>query len=297
VHRTPVLRSAALDARSGATVFLKAEHLQKTGAFKARGATNAVLSLPEESIRHGVATHSSGNHAAALARAAALRGIAAHIVMPHNAPLAKQAAVRAYGGNIEFCAPTLAAREAALADFIERTGAAAVHPYNDWQVIAGQGTAALELLEDIEDLDLLLVPVGGGGLAAGTALAAHGISPTTRVIGVEPAGADDAARGFRSGTRVTGTTPDTIADGLRAEVGEKGFPVILEHVHDIVTVSERSIVDAMRFTWERTKQLIEPSAATVVAALLDNLVAADGRRVGAILSGGNSDLDNLPWRK
>lgn len=297
VHRTPVLRSAALDKRAGATVFMKAEHLQKVGAFKARGATNAVLSMGQASLEAGVATHSSGNHAAALARAAALRGTRATIVMPRNAPLTKQDAVRSYGGDIIFCDPTQAAREDTLAEVVARTGAAVVHPYNDWQVIAGQGTAAIELLEEIPDLDAVLVPVGGGGLIAGTAIAAHALAPAVKVYGVEPAGADDAARGFRAGSRVRGGTPETLCDGLRAEVGERGFAVMLARVTDMYTVADTAVVEAMRFTWERTKQLIEPSAATVIAALLAGHEELRGRRIGVILSGGNCDLDNLPWRK
>lgn len=278
-------------------MFMKAEHLQKVGAFKARGATNAVLCLDEGLISAGVATHSSGNHAAALARAAALRKAKATIVMPRNAPLTKQEAVRSYGGEIVFCEPTQAARENTLAEIVARTGAAVVHPYNDWRVIAGQGTAAIELLEEVPDLDAILVPVGGGGLIAGTAIAAHALAPGVAVYGVEPAGADDAARSFRAGTRVPGGTPETLCDGLRADVGERGFSVILERVTDIFTVADTAVVEAMRFTWERTKQLIEPSAATVVAALLADHAGLRGRRIGVILSGGNCDLDNLPWRK
>lgn len=297
IHRTPVLRSAALDARCGASVYMKAEHLQKVGAFKARGATNAVLSLDEEVIGAGVATHSSGNHAAALARAAGLRGTTATIVMPRDAPLAKQDAVRGYGGEIIFCDPTQAAREGTLAEVVARTGAAVVHPYNDWQVIAGQGTAAIELLEDVPDLDAILVPVGGGGLIAGTAIAVHALAPSVEVYGVEPAGADDAARGFRAGVRVRGGTPETLCDGLRAEVGERGFSVMLARVTDMMTVADTAVVEAMRFTWERTKQLIEPSAATVIAALFAGHAGLRGRRIGVMLSGGNCDLDNLPWRK
>lgn len=293
-HRTPVMRSRALDTRSGATVVLKCEHLQRAGAFKARGALNAVLSLPASALAGGVATHSSGNHAAALALAAGVRGVTARIVMPRNVPAVKQAAVRGYGGEIEFCEPTLAAREAGLRALVERTGAAVVHPYDDWRVIAGQGTAALELLEDHPDLDVVLTPLGGGGLLSGTAIVAKALRPELRVIGIEPAGADDGARGFRSGERVTGSTPRTIADGLRGELGVRTFEVIRTLVDDILTVTDDAISDAMRFTWERTKQLIEPSSATVIAALLDGRLR--GARVGAILSGGNCDLDALPWR-
>ncbi|MCA1799141.1 MAG: pyridoxal-phosphate dependent enzyme [Xanthomonadaceae bacterium] len=294
VHRTPVLRSRTLDARSGAEVLLKCEHLQRTGAFKARGALNAVLSLPAAELAGGVATHSSGNHAAALALAASVRGVTARIVMPRTVPAVKQAAVQGYGGEIEFCEPTLAAREAGLRALVDRTGAAVVHPYDDWRVIAGQGTAVLELLEEHPGLEAIVTPLGGGGLLSGTAIAAKALRPAIRVIGVEPAGADDGARGFRSGIRVTGSRPDTIADGLRGELGERGFQVIRALVDDVFTVTDAAIIDAMRFTWERTKQLVEPSAATVIAALLDGRL--QGLRVGAILSGGNCDLDDLPWR-
>lgn len=297
VHRTPVMTCSALDARAGAQVYLKCEHLQRTGAFKARGALNAVLSLPEDAARTGVATHSSGNHAAALSMAAGVRGLRAFIVMPRTAAVVKQAAVRGYGGEIEFCEPTLAAREAGLTALVERTGANVVHPYDDWRVIAGQGTAAVELLEQCPGVDMVMTPVGGGGLLAGTALAVSGLEPGVEMVGVEPAGADDAARGLATGRRVTGSAPDTIADGLRAELGVRNFETIGRLVSRIVTVSDEAIVEAMRFTWERTKQLIEPSAATVIAALLTGDESFRGRRIGVILSGGNCDLENLPWRR
>lgn len=296
VHCTPIMRSTLLDQRAGAAVLFKCEHLQRAGAFKARGAANAVLSLSPEVAGAGVATHSSGNHGAALALAARNRGISAQIVMPRTSPVTKQAAVQGYGGEIHFCEPTLEARERTLRELVERTGAEIVHPYDDWRVIAGQGTAAMELLEAHPELEVIIVPVGGGGLISGTALVAKALKPDILVIGIEPAGADDAARGFRAGARVTGSKPETIADGLRAELGERNFGIIMSHVDDILTVSEPSIVAAMRFTWERMKQVIEPSAATVVAALLDGHEVFGGRRIGAILSGGNVDLDALPWR-
>lgn len=280
IHHTPVLHSAALDERAGATVAMKAEHLQRGGAFKLRGAMNAVLSLPDPLPPGGVAAHSSGNHAAALSIAARARAMTAHVVMPHTAPAIKQAAVREYGGIIEFCEPTQAAREAGLAALVERTGAEVIHPYDDWRIIAGQGTAALELLEEVPDLDAIVVPVGGGGLISGTALAAKGLKPDILVWGVKPAAA-----------------PDTIADGLQARIGVRNTEVIERLVDEIVTVSEEAIVAAMRFAWERTKQLIEPSAATVIAVLLDRPARLQGRRVGVILSGGNCDLDRVPWRE
>ena len=296
-RRTPVFHSRALDAACGATVLMKGEHLQRAGAFKARGALNAVLALADDALAGGVATHSSGNHGAALALAASIRGVPATVVMPRNAPAIKRAAVAGYGALIELCEPTLAAREAGLDAVVARTGAAVVHPYNDWQVIAGQGTAALELLDAHPDLELLLTPVGGGGLLSGSAIVSKALAPGAAVIGVEPAGADDAARGFRSGARVGGRAVNTIADGLRGELGDKTFAVITRLVDDIVTVDDAEIIAAMRFTWERTKQLIEPSSATVIAWLLRRPAAVQGRRVGVILSGGNNDLDDMPWRE
>jgi threonine dehydratase len=294
VHRTPVLTSKALDRAADARLFFKAENFQKTGAFKARGATNAVLELPAST--QGVVTHSSGNHGAALARAAALRGLVAHIVMPQNAPTAKQAAVRGYGGLIAICEPTLAAREATAAEIIAATGAVLIHPYNDLAVMAGQGTASLELLQDVPELDLLVVPVGGGGLLSGTAVAAKGVRPGVRVVGAEPSGADDAFRSFHSGVLMPPPAAQTIADGLRGALGEHTFAVIRSQVDDIVTVSENEIIAALRLVWERMKIIIEPSAAVPVAAVLSGRIAftAD-TRIGIILSGGNVDLDSLPW--
>ena len=259
VHRTPVLTSSLLDELTGATVFFKGEHLQRVGAFKARGATNAVLSLEEDEARSGVATHSSGNHGAALAMAATARGIAAHIVMPSNAPAVKKAAVAAYGGLIVECEPTLAAREATLSRVLATTGAVEIHPYNHPDIIAGQGTAALELLEQVEDLDVVVVPVGGGGLLAGTALAVKGSNPRTEVLAVEPEGADDAFRSFGLGELQPQTNPLTIADGLRTSLGELNFCIIRKQVDTIVTVPDARIVEAMQLQWSRMKQVIEPS--------------------------------------
>ncbi len=296
-HRTPVLTCGGLNRWVNAQLFFKCENFQKVGAFKFRGACNAVMSLPDDAARAGVATHSSGNHAAALALAARLRGTAAHIVMPENAPSVTRAAVEGYGGRIRFCAPTLAAREAALAEVVAATGAVFVHPYNDPRVIAGQGTAALELLEDVADLDAILAPVGGGGLLSGTALATAGLSPRTRVIGAEPAGADDAHRSLQEGRIVPSVNPRTIADGLLTSLGDLTFPIIESHVEAIVTVTEEGIVAAMRLIWERMKIIVEPSAAVPLAALLENALDLSGRRVGVILSGGNVDLARLPWRE
>lgn len=295
IHRTPVLTSATLDALCGGLLFFKCENFQKIGAFKARGAANAVFSLTDEEAAKGVATHSSGNHAAALARAARLRGIPAHIVMPSNAPKAKVESVRRNGGNIIFCEPTVTAREAACAKVIVETGARLVHPYNDYAVMAGQGTATLELLEQAPNLDLVIAPVGGGGLLSGTAVAAKGAKPGIRVIAAEPAAADDAARSFAAGHIIPLDKTTTIADGLRTSLGERNFPLIQKNVDSIVTVSEESIVAAMRRIWEVLKIIIEPSCAVPYAAIMEKKIDVTGKRVGIILTGGNVDLDALPW--
>jgi threonine dehydratase len=297
INRTPVLTSATLDAQARAQLFFKCENFQKVGAFKARGATNAVFLLSDEEAQRGVATHSSGNHAAALARAAGLRGIPAHIVMPNNASQAKQAAVARYGAHIVLCEPTLAARESTCERVIATTGAALIHPYNDMRVMAGQGTTALELLESIPDLDWLLCPVGGGGQLAGVAVASKSLKPNIRVVGVEPAGADDAYRSFRAGHIIPSVNPQTIADGLRSSLGKLPFAEIQRCVDEIVTVSEESIVRSMRMIWEVMKIIVEPSAAVPYAALLENKLNIAGQRVGVVLSGGNLDLDALPWMK
>jgi threonine dehydratase len=296
-HRTPVLTSRTLDQRFGARLFFKCENLQRVGAFKFRGAANAVFSLSDTEAARGVATHSSGNHAQALALAARLRGIPAHIVMPENSPAVKVEAVRGYGGQIVFCEPTQAAREATLAGVVEKTGACFVHPYDDPRVIAGQATCALELLEQAGPLDAILVPIGGGGLASGTLLACGFTSPATSVYAVEPKGADDAFRSVRDGCIHPSTNPRTIADGLRTSLGTLTFPIVKALVRDIVTVEEGSIVAAMRLVWERMKLLIEPSAAVPLAALLEDRVHLEARRVGIILSGGNVDLGTLPWSR
>lgn len=295
VSVTPVLTSSTLDEQSGARLYFKCENFQKAGAFKARGATNAVFALPEALAARGVATHSSGNHAAALARAARLRGIRAHIVMPDNAPQAKRAAVARYGGEITWCQPTLAARESTAREIVAATGATLVHPYDNLMVMAGQGTAALELLREVPDLDVILCPVGGGGLLSGTAVAAKTLKPSIRVIGVEPAGADDAARSFRGGRIFPSTHPDTIADGLRSSLGERPFAEIRRRVDDITTVTDEAIVRGMRQLWEVLKIVVEPSGAVPYAALLAERAELRGRRIGIILSGGNLDLDHLPW--
>ncbi len=295
VHRTPVLTCSTIDAMAGSRLFFKCENFQKVGAFKYRGATNAVRQLSDEAAAAGVATHSSGNHAAALALAARMRGIPAHIVMPSNAPAIKKAAVAGYGALITYCEPTLQAREETLAAIIEATGANEVHPYNDLRIIAGQSTAARELFEDVPDLDVVITPVGGGGLLSGTALAAYYFSPRTAVYAGEPEGADDAARSFKAGRIIPSTSPRTIADGLLTSLGEYTFAVISRHVRDIVTVPEAAIVSAMRLVWERMKIVIEPSSAVPLAAVLDGGSDFAGKRVGIIFSGGNCDLEHLPW--
>ena len=295
VSVTPVLTSSTLDERSGARLHFKCENFQKGGAFKARGATNAVFALPESQARRGVATHSSGNHGAALARAAALRGIRAYVVMPDNTAQAKRAAVARYGAEVTWCAPTLAARESTVRQVLAATGATLVHPYDDLLVMAGQATAAVELLRAVPDLEVLLCPVGGGGLLSGSAVAAKSLKPEIRVIGVEPAGADDAARSLHAGRIVPVEHPNTIADGLRATIGEHPFAEIRRLVEDIITVTDEAIVRAMRQLWEVMKIVVEPSGAVPYAALLDAPTALRGRRIGIIVSGGNLDLDHLPW--
>lgn len=295
-HRTPVLTSRTLDAQTGAHLFFKCENFQRVGAFKFRGACNAVFSLSEDAAARGVVTHSSGNHAQALALAAQLRGIPAHIVMPKNAPAVKQAAVAGYGGRITLCEPTLAAREETTANIQRETGATLVHPYNDYRVIAGQGTAALELCEEVPGLETLITPVGGGGLLSGTGIVAKALLSNAKVYGAEPKAADDAQQSLRTGKIVPANDPKTIADGLLTSLGDKTFAIIQQFVSDIVTVSEEEIVNAMRLVWERMKIVIEPSAAVPVAVALGGQIDLRGKRVGIVLSGGNVDLARLPWQ-
>ena len=297
VTRTPVLTSATLDAASGATLHFKCETFQKCGAFKARGATNAVFALSDAQARHGVATHSSGNHGAALARAAGLRGIKAYIVMPENTPQAKRDSVSRYGGEITYCAPTLAAREAAARQLVAATGAVFIHPYDDLMVMAGQGTCAAEFLEQVPQLDAIVCPVGGGGLLSGTAVAAKALKPAIRVIGAEPAGADDAARSFESGQLQAAAPPHTIADGLRGALAARTFAEIQAHVDAITRVSEASLIEGMRRLWEVLKIIVEPSGAVPYAAVQAGYPGLEGRHVGIVLTGANLDLDTLPWMK
>ena len=296
-HRTPVMTCSTLNAMAGRELFLKCENLQKVGAFKFRGACNAILKLEDAEAAHGVVTHSSGNHAQALALAASIRGIAAHIVMPSNASRVKREAVEGYGAKVYPCEPTEAARQARTAEVLEKTGGTFIPPFDHPDIIAGQGTTMLELDEQVPDLDGVIAPVGGGGLISGISIAARGLRPSLRIFGSEPAGADDAARSLASGRFVPQKAPDTIADGLLTSLGEQTWPIVRDHLETIVTVTDDEICGAMRLVWERVKMIIEPSSAVAVAAVLTNDFKALGEleRVGIVISGGNVDLDRLPW--
>lgn len=296
VHRTPVLSSQKVDERAGCQLFFKCENFQKVGAFKFRGATHAVGELSDKEAKNGVATHSSGNHAQAVALAAKFRSIPAHIVMPEDAPKVKVNAVRDYGAEITFSGPTQESREATLKEVIDQTGATFIHPYDNPDIITGQGSAAIELLEDQPDLNAILSPVGGGGLVSGTAIAATGISPDTNVIGTEPEVANDAYLSFQTGELHPVQSTDTVADGLRTSLSDLTFACIQKHVDRIVTVSEQEIIEAMRFVWELMKILIEPSSAVPVAAVFNNKIDLKGKKAGIIITGGNMDLDQLPWQ-
>lgn len=295
IHRTPVLTSKSINKLFHTEVFFKCENFQKVGAFKFRGATNAIMLLNEEEARKGVGTHSSGNHAAALSLAAAMRGIDAYIVMPRTAPGIKKDAVRSYGGKITFCEPGLESRERTMEQVIRQTGAVFIPPYNHFDIISGQGTAAKELIEDTGHLDMVLAPVGGGGLISGTAIATRELLPASTVIAVEPANADDAYRSFHSGEIVPSVHPDTIADGLLTSLGTMTFAIIMNKVNEVVTVTEESIIAAMRMLWERMKIVVEPSGAVPFAAIIGNRIDYRGKRIGIILSGGNVDLSRLPF--
>ncbi|RAW03275.1 pyridoxal-phosphate dependent enzyme [Pseudochryseolinea flava] len=289
IHRTPVMTSQSIDDRVGGKVFLKCENFQNVGAFKARGAMNAVLSLREDERANGVATHSSGNHAQALARAAKVLGIPSYIVMPRNAPEIKRNGVIGYGGIITMCEPTLQSRETTLAEVVKNTNATEIHPFNNYDVMTGQATAAKELFEEVSDLDIVIAPVGGGGLLSGTAMAAKFFSPATKVFAGEPEGADDAYRSMKSGQRET-SQANSIADGLLTSLGDKTFPIIQTSVADVITVSDAEIVDAMKLLWERVKIIVEPSGAVPLAAILKQREKFMGKKIGVILSGGNVDL-------
>jgi len=295
IHRTPVLTCNAINSIAGASIFFKCENFQKAGAFKSRGAVNAVFSYDPYDIKQGVATHSSGNHAAALARAAQLKHIPAFIVMPENSSKVKIAAVKSYGGRITFCQQTLAAREEKLNEVLNETNAFEIHPYNNYAIIAGQATAAFELIEDQPGLDTIIAPVGGGGLLSGTALAAHYFAPSIKVIAAEPAGADDAYQSFYQKKLIPSVNPDTIADGLRTSLGSLTFPVIRRLVNDIVTVNDQVTIEAMKLVRERMKIIIEPSSAVALAVVLKHKHRFEGQRIGIIISGGNVDLMHLPW--
>lgn len=295
VHRTPVLTSRTLDALAGCQLHFKCEHLQRTGAFKFRGASNAVLSLSPQQAEEGVVTQSSGNHGAAVALACRQRGIRATVVMPENASRIKQAAVAAYGGRIVHCAAGQAARDAAVAHILAQEGGHLLHPFDDARVIAGQGTATLELLSQQPDLDVVITPVSGGGLLSGACLAGHGLNPRLRLYGAEPSGAGDAYRSLRSGELTAGDHVDTVCDGLRADLGQLGFAILRQHLEEVILVDDADTIAAMRLIWERLKQVVEPSSAIVLAAVLRRRELFAGQRVGLVLSGGNVDLDALPW--
>jgi threonine dehydratase len=295
VHKTPVLSSSSINKILNTELYFKCENFQKVGAFKFRGASNAVLSLSKEQASKGIATHSSGNHAAALALAASMKGIPSFIVMPNNAPEIKKIAVAGYGGKITFCEPTLKAREETLDNVVKKTGATVIHPYNNFNVICGQGTACKELLEEINGLDIIIAPVGGGGLLSGTSISARAINPNIKVYGAEPSNADDAFRSFHSGKIIPSDNPHTLADGLLTSLAPITFEIIRKNVDDILCVSEESIVSAMRMIWERMKIIIEPSSAVTLAAVMSNPELFKGKKTGLILSGGNVDVKKLPF--
>ncbi len=296
IHKTPVLTSSQLNRMFDCELYFKCENFQKVGAFKFRGATNAVMSLNDDEKKHGVVTHSSGNHAAALALAAGMNGVRAYIVMPENAPLVKKDAVAGYGAIITFCKPTLQSREETCRAIMEREGATLIHPYDNFNVICGQGTASLELLEEKPGLDIIVAPVGGGGLMSGTSTSAKGINGSITVIGAEPLNANDAWKSFKTGLLTPSVNPLTIADGLLTSLSELTFSIIRKNVDDIFTATEESIISSMKLIWERMKIIIEPSSATVLAVIKENPSYFKGKKVGLIISGGNVDLTRLPFK-
>jgi len=295
IHRTPVLTSSYFNDLVGAEIFFKCENFQKAGAFKVRGASNAVFGLTEEDAKKGVATHSSGNHALSLSYAAGRRGIPCHVVMPRTAPDAKKAAVRGYGGIITECEPSTTSREAVFADVQAMTGANFVHPYNDPRVIAGQGTCSREFMEQTDGLDMMVAPIGGGGMISGTCVTLSTIAPEVQIIAAEPEQADDAFRSFKAGHIIADDAPNTIADGLKVPLKELTWHFVSNHVTDILTASEQEIIDAMKLTWQRMKIVMEPSCAVPLATILKNKEKFAGKRIGVIVTGGNVDLDKLPW--
>ncbi|MCZ6796689.1 MAG: pyridoxal-phosphate dependent enzyme [Gammaproteobacteria bacterium] len=295
IHRTPVLTSSYFDSLCGAELFFKCENFQKAGAFKVRGACNAVFGLSDEKAAKGVATHSSGNHALSLSYAAGRRGIKATVVMPRTAPEAKKAAVRGYGGEVLECEPSTTAREEMLEQLVARTGADFVHPYNDHRVIAGQGTCSLELYQEIEALDAVVAPIGGGGMISGTCLTLSNVSPRTAIYAAEPKNADDVYRSFHAGEIIEDDSPQTVADGLKVSLRPRTWHFVSKYVSDVLLATEAEIIDAMYLTWQRMKIVIEPSSAVPLATILKNKSLFEGKRVGVILTGGNVDLKNLPW--
>lgn len=295
IHRTPVLTSSFINSLVGAELFFKCENLQKAGAFKARGASNAVFSLNDEQAAKGVATHSSGNHGTCLSYAAGRRGIPCTVVMPHTAPQAKKDAVRGYGGKVVECEPSTTSREAVFAEVAAETGAEFVHPYNDPRVIAGQATCSKELVEQVDNLDAVIAPIGGGGMVSGTCLTLSNLTPKVKIYAAEPEQADDAYRSFKAGHIIADDAPNTVADGLKVPLKELTWHFVRSHVTDILTASEEEIIDAMKLIWKRLKIVIEPSSAVPLATILKNRDVFAGRRVGIIITGGNVDLDKLPW--
>lgn len=297
IHRTPVLTSRFINELTGAELFFKCENLQKAGAFKARGASNAVFGLTDEQAAKGVATHSSGNHGTCLSYAAGRRGIPCTVVMPRTAPQAKKDAVRGYGGRVVECEPSTSSREAVFAEVVAETGAEFVHPYNDHRVIAGQGTCSKELIEQVEGLDAVVAPIGGGGMVSGTCLTLSNLAPGVKVYAAEPLQADDAARSFKAGHIIADDAPETVADGLKVPLKELTWHFVRNHVTDILTATEDEIVEAMKLIWKRLKIVMEPSSAVPLATILKSPRVFAGRRVGVIVTGGNVDLDKLPWMK
>ncbi len=297
IHRTPVLTSQFLNALTGAELFFKCENLQKAGAFKARGASNAVFGLTDEQAKRGVATHSSGNHGTCLSYAAGRRGIPCTVVMPHTAPQAKKDAVRGYGGVVVECEPSTSSREAVFAEVVAKTGAEFVHPYNDPRVIAGQGTCSKELLEQVEGLDAVIAPIGGGGMISGTCLTLSNLAPSVKIYAAEPEQADDAYRSFKAGHIIADDAPETIADGLKVPLKDLTWHFVSNHVTDILTASEEEIVDAMKLIWKRMKIVMEPSSAVPLATIVKNKEIFAGQRIGVVITGGNVDLDLLPWQR
>lgn len=295
IHRTPILSSRSINKILKSNIYFKCENFQKVGAFKYRGATNAVQQLSVDQLKFGVATHSSGNHAQALALAAKIKKVPAYIVMPSNAPKSKRSAVIGYGATVIDCDPTLEARESTLNEIIDEKKAHFIHPYNDYRIIEGQATAVRELVEDTSNLDYIIAPVGGGGLLSGSALSVKYFSPTTKIIGAEPTGADDAYKSFNAGKIIPSIHPETIADGLLTSLGSKTFPIIQELVEQILTVEDALIIEAMKLIWQRMKIIVEPSAAVPLAVVMKNQDIFKGKNVGVIISGGNVDFDTLPF--